>query len=80
MFKLAIVATILLAVFVGGQPALGQAAISEPGLYAFYHSNADVLNAGLPAFSSTHASVSERDSGTYDYVPARRSSFRRHRH
>lgn len=29
--------------------AFAQAAISEPGAFAFYHPNADVLNAGRPA-------------------------------
>jgi hypothetical protein len=77
MFKLAIVMTILLAVFGGGQPVLAQAAISEPGRYSFCHPNANVLNAGLPAFSSTHASASERDPRIDDHVPA--LSFRRHR-
>jgi hypothetical protein len=27
-------------------PVFAQAAIQEPGLYSFYHPNADVLNAG----------------------------------
>jgi hypothetical protein len=63
MFKLAIVAMILLAVFGGGQPVFAQAAISEPGAYAFYHPDADVLNAGRPAFSdSANASANERDT------------------
>src|SRR6266516_4873948 len=46
MFKPAIVAATLLAVFGGGQPVFAQAAISEPGAFAFYHPDADVLNAG----------------------------------
>jgi BA14K-like protein len=29
-------------------PVFGQAAIGEPGAFAFYHPNADVLNAGRP--------------------------------
>jgi hypothetical protein len=63
MFKLAIVATTLLAVVGGGQPVFAQAAISEPGAYAFYHPDADVLNAGRPTFSdSVNASASERDT------------------
>jgi hypothetical protein len=37
MSKLAIVATALVAVLGGGQPVFAQAAISEPGAYAFYH-------------------------------------------
>jgi hypothetical protein len=62
MFKLAIVATTLLAVVGGGQPVFAQAAISEPGAYAFYHPDADVLNAGRSSFSdSANASANERD-------------------
>jgi hypothetical protein len=29
-------------------PAFAQAAIQEPGLFAFYHPNLDVLNGGAP--------------------------------
>ena len=62
MSRLAIVAATLLAVFGGGQPVFAQAAISEPGAYAFYHPDADVLNAGRPTFSdSANSSVNERD-------------------
>jgi len=50
MFKLAIVAAALVAVVGGGQSVFAQAAISEPGAYAFYHPDADVLNAGRPTF------------------------------
>jgi hypothetical protein len=61
MFKLAIVATTLLAVLGGGQPVFAQAAISEPGAYAFYRPDADVLNAGRPSFSdSANASANGR--------------------
>jgi hypothetical protein len=34
-----------------------QAAIQEPGAYAFYHPNADVLNAGGPRPADAMASV-----------------------
>jgi hypothetical protein len=37
----------LLSVIASG-PALAQAAIQEPGLFAFYHPNLDVLNGGAP--------------------------------
>jgi hypothetical protein len=30
-------------------PIFGQAAVQEPGAFAFYHPNADVLNAGRPS-------------------------------
>jgi hypothetical protein len=78
MYKLAIVTAILLAVFGGGQPVFAQEAISEPGMYAFYHPDADVLNAGRPALSSANASVSERDSRIDNHVSTRQSSYRRH--
>jgi hypothetical protein len=45
-FKLA-GAALVLAAFVA-VPVSAQEAISEPGAYAFYHPNADVLNAGRP--------------------------------
>lgn len=35
-------------------PVFAQAAISEPGLFAFYHPNLDVLNGGAPAWAATH--------------------------
>ena len=47
MLKLAVVGTTSLAVFGGGQPVFAQAAISEPGAYAFYHPDADVLNGAV---------------------------------
>jgi len=40
----AIAAALLLTAF--ATPVFAQAAIQEPGLYSFYHPNADVLNAG----------------------------------
>ena len=81
MFKLAIVATTLLAVLGGGgQPVFAQAAISEPGAYAFYHPNADVLNAGRPIFSdSANASVNERDSRIDGHARTPQTLSRHHR-
>jgi hypothetical protein len=40
----AIAAALLLTVI--ATPVFAQAAVQEPGLYSFYHPNADVLNAG----------------------------------
>jgi hypothetical protein len=80
MSKLAIVATTLLAVFGGGQPVFAQAAISEPGAYAFYHPDADVLNAGRPTFSdSANASANERGSRIDGHVRTPRTLSRHHR-
>ena len=37
-------------------PVLAQAAIQEPGAFAFYHPNLDVLNGGAPLWSESLAS------------------------
>ncbi len=34
---------------IAATPVFARAAIQEPGLFAFYHPNADVLNGGAPA-------------------------------
>src|SRR3977135_135482 len=48
-------------------PLLGQAAIQQPGAFAFYHPNADVLNGGrpTPAASGAMASVPLGASDAY---------------
>ena len=80
MSRLAIVATTLLAVFGGGQPVFAQAAISEPGAFAFYHPDADVLNAGRPSFSdSANASANERDSRIDGHARTSQTLSRHHR-
>jgi hypothetical protein len=43
-FRVIGAAAVLSAAFAG--PVFAQAAIDEPGMYAFYHPNADVLHAG----------------------------------
>ncbi len=80
MLKLAIVATTSLAVFGGGQPVFAQAAISEPGANAFYHPDADLLNAGRSTVSdSANASASERDSRIDSQARAPLTLSRHHR-
>lgn len=51
-------------------PAFAQAAIQEPGLFAFYYPNLDVLNGGAPTQayrlqgdSSALQSLNEQESG-----------------
>ena len=39
-------------------PLFGQAAIQEPGAFAFYHPNADVLNGGRPTPAASGALAS----------------------
>jgi hypothetical protein len=55
MAMLRIVGAIALLTISGGLPAFAQAAIQEPGAYAFYHPNADVLNAGRPSTGSFYS-------------------------
>ena len=80
MFKPAIVAATLLAVVGGGQAVFAQAAISEPGAFAFYHPDADVLNAGRPSsFGSANAFASERDSRIDGHARTPQTLSRHHR-
>ena len=66
-------------------PVFAQAAIQEPGLFAFYHPYLDVLNGGAPTPAAKLASeppaameaYAARESGTSTYVDASRA--RRHR-
>lgn len=50
-FKALAAATVLAAVL-AGTPVFAQAAIQEPGAFAFYHPNLDVLNGGAPTPAS----------------------------
>ena len=52
MSTLRVLATVALLTVGSEIPAFAQAAIQEPGAYAFYHPDADVLNAGRSAFRS----------------------------
>jgi hypothetical protein len=53
MTKLMLVATIASLSIVNAGFAWAQAAISEPGAYAFYHPNGDVLHAGSGQYGSS---------------------------
>lgn len=48
-------------------PVFAQAAIQEPGAFAFYHPNADVLNGGRPGYRPFDQSNAYYDEA----VPAR---------
>jgi hypothetical protein len=83
MSNLKILGTAVILTLGGVQSLLAQAAISEPGAYAFYHPDADVLNVGRPAFHSreaTNAFASERDFRVDGRAPTSQSSLRRQRH
>jgi hypothetical protein len=53
-------AALVAAAFVAA-PASAQEAVSEPGMAAFYHPNADILHAGTPAPSSAFAAMRESE-------------------
>ena len=64
-------------------PAFAQDAIQEPGLFAFYHPNLDVLNGGAP--TPAYRLESLPPSATQAYAlresgMAGTSVWRRHRH
>jgi hypothetical protein len=54
-------AALVVAAFVA-VPASAQQAVQEPGAFAFYHPNADVLNAGGPAPSNAFAAMRASDA------------------
>jgi hypothetical protein len=76
MAMLRILGAVALLTISGELPAFAQAAIQEPGAYAFYHPNADVLNAGRPSVRSFYP-MTTFASGTYH--PSLRTPSRRHR-
>jgi hypothetical protein len=60
-------------------PLFAQAAIQEPGAYAFYHPNGDVLNGGRPVPAATAgalASVPSGGSGAYASMDSRANDSR----
>lgn len=66
-FKLLNAAAILSLTF--ATPVFAQAAIQEPGMYAFYHPNNDVLNGGRPTPAAgldarTLRRLNRRDAGS----------------
>jgi hypothetical protein len=54
MIMLRTIGTVALLMVSGALPALAQAAVQEPGAYAFYHPNGDVLNAGQSSIRSIY--------------------------
>jgi hypothetical protein len=47
-------------------PVFAQAAIQEPGAFAFYHPNADVLNGGQPSRAETAGAKASVRFGSSD--------------
>ena len=77
MTMLRIIGAVALLMVSGEFPALAQAAVQEPGAYAFYHPNADVLNAGQPSVRSTYPMSAFASSAFY---PRLRTLSRHHHH
>jgi hypothetical protein len=75
MTMLKIIGTVTLLMVSSEFPALGQAAVQEPGAYAFYHPNADVLNAGRPSVRSIYSMSAFASSAFY---PRPRTLSRHH--
>jgi len=72
---LRILGTVALLTIGGELPAFAQAAIQEPGAYAFYHPNADVLSPGRPSVRSFHPMSAFASSAYYPKI----RTLRRHR-
>jgi len=71
MTKFKLVGAVALLSMAMAPPVFAQAAIQEPGAYAFYHPNADILNAGRPyprETAAAMASVPFGGSGSYAYM------------
>ena len=82
MSILRVLATVALITVSSDIPAFAQAAIQEPGAYAFYHPGADVLNAGpspFRSFDSTRGFTSDDTSVLGAYHSEGRTLLRRHR-
>ena len=70
-FKLIGVAAILSMI---ATPVFAQAAIDEPGAFAFSYPNADVLNGGRSTQAATTGAMASVGRGSYASVPAKRIS------
>jgi len=51
-------------------PVFAQAAIQEPGAFAFYHPDADVLNGGQPTHTETSRATASLRFGSGDVYAA----------
>jgi hypothetical protein len=56
-------------------PVLAQAAIQEPGAFAFYYPNADVLNGGAPTPEASLASAPPAASEAYAAMESGNATF-----
>ena len=70
-FKLLSVAAILSMI---ATPVFAQAAIEEPGAFAFNYPDADVLNGGRPTPAATTGAMASAGRGSYASAPVKRIS------
>ena len=59
-------------------PVFAQAAIQEPGAFAFYYPNNDVLNGGQPTPAARMDAIAGRDHSAAVTLMPRRTALRRH--
>src|ERR1700730_11894800 len=72
-FKTLAAAALLLAMTLS--PVFAQAAIQEPGMFAFYHPNADVLKGGAPTPEAALASAPPAASAAYAAMDSSNATF-----
>ena len=73
MTRFKIISAVVILSMTSATPVFAQAAVQEPGAYAFYHPNGDVLEANRPwprGPSGAMASVPSGSSGSYAYINA----------
>jgi len=61
-------------------PVFAQAAIGEPGAFAFYHPDRDVLNGGAPAWAGRSAAEVSAPSQAYAAIVSPRHLQHHHSH
>lgn len=72
-FKIFVASALLLSAL-AAPPVLAQAAIQEPGSYAFYHPNSDVLNANRPGNSNGASAYAAMENGRLPVCAQRQES------
>ena len=73
----ALAAAVVLSALLASTPVFAQAAIQEPGAFAFYHPNLDVLNGGAPTPASR---LADDPAAMQAYVASELGNGRPHHH
>ena len=77
MKKLMLLTTAALVPLLPATPAFAQAAISEPGLYSFYHPDGDLLGTGARAIRPGAGALGVTQPNTLASVPPRATRYHR---